>query len=72
MGRLLIAATYLNRFEMRDRYSKRITWWGKASHVPIYGWCFGQGENVDLWEPTHWQPRKAYRHYDKNITGKRS
>lgn len=35
---------------------KRVTWWGKASHVPLYGWCHGRGENVDLWQPTQWAP----------------
>ena len=34
----------------------RITWWGKVSHVPLYGWCHGRVEDVDLWQPTHWRP----------------
>lgn len=35
----------------------RRTWWGKTSHVPIYGWCFGEDvENIQLWKPSHWKP----------------
>lgn len=59
VARLLIPATYMNRFEMKDRYSKKITWYGKTSHVPLYGWCHGQVENVDLWSPTTWKPLKS-------------
>lgn len=34
-----------------------ITWHGKVSHVPLYGWCHGEdAEDIDLWEPTHWHP----------------
>ena len=40
---------------------RRITWWGKTSHVPLYGWCHGRAEDVDLWEPTHWLPYKGGR-----------
>lgn len=37
-------------------YLKRKTWFGKASHVPLYGWCHGRHvENIDLWQPTHWR-----------------
>lgn len=36
-------------------YLRRKTWWGKTSHVPLYGWCHGRAENVDLWEPTKWR-----------------
>jgi hypothetical protein len=43
----------------RTAMSVRVTWWGKASHVPLYGWCRGTVENVDLWEPTHWKPFPA-------------
>ena len=35
---------------------QRITWWGKTSHVPLYGWCHGKVEDVDLWQPTSWMP----------------
>lgn len=41
------------------RYTKRLTWWGKTSHVPLTGWCWrrrGDVENTDLWEPTTWLP----------------
>lgn len=37
----------------------RRTWWGKTSHVPLYGWCFaipGHAEDVDLWQPDEWHP----------------
>lgn len=34
-----------------------VTWFGKTSHVPLYGWCEGDDpEDIDLWEPTHWMP----------------
>ena len=34
-----------------------VTWFGKTSHVPLYGWCEGvDGEDIDLWWPTHWMP----------------
>lgn len=41
-----------------------MTWWGKTSHVPLYGWCHFMGhaydyENVDLWEPDRWEPKQA-------------
>jgi hypothetical protein len=37
-----------------------ITWYGKTSHVPLYGWCEGEDcEDVDLWQPTHWMPLPA-------------
>lgn len=36
----------------------RIVRFGKASHVPIYGWCLvDQGaEDTDICFPTVWQP----------------
>ena len=36
----------------------RFIYWGKTSHVPIYGWNLGdQGvEDCELCEPTHWMP----------------
>jgi hypothetical protein len=36
----------------------RLTWFGKTSHVPIYGWCWNDGdpENTDLWWPIYWRP----------------
>jgi len=37
-------------------YMKRKTWFGKASHIPMYGWCHGRVEDVDLWHPTQWKP----------------
>jgi hypothetical protein len=36
---------------------QRISWHGKTSHIPLYGWCHGDDpEDIDLWRPTHWQP----------------
>jgi len=30
----------------------RLTWWGKTSHVPLYGWCHGDDiEDLDIWTP---------------------
>lgn len=38
----------------------QITWHGKASHIPLYGWAHGEDvEDVDLWSPTHWMPLPA-------------
>lgn len=38
------------------RWRTRTTWWGKASHVPLYGWCHGRDvEDIDLWQPTQWR-----------------
>ncbi len=34
---------------------QHVTWWGKTSHVPLYGWNHGSVENLDLWTPTHWR-----------------
>lgn len=45
------------RFTGKLRNTRRRTWYGKVSHVPIYGWCHGRDvENIDLWRPTHWLP----------------
>jgi hypothetical protein len=38
---------------------RRVTWWGKTSHVPLYGWCHGRVEETDLWEPVYWKPRNT-------------
>lgn len=56
-GKLFIGRkSYANRYTGRLQYQKRRTWFGKTSHVPLYGWCHGKPEDVDLWEPTHWRP----------------
>jgi len=38
----------------------RETWWGKASHVAMYGWCYleepGDVESCSLWHPLFWEP----------------
>lgn len=55
--RFLGRRTSVDRHTGRLRYNVRRTWFGKASHVPLYGWCHGRHvENIDLWQPTHWQP----------------
>lgn len=41
----------------RTRVGERVTWWGKTSHVPLYGWNYGRDpEDQNLWRPTHWRP----------------
>lgn len=36
---------------------RMITWYGKASHIPLYGWCIGDDvEEIGLWNPTAWIP----------------
>lgn len=54
-GRAFIGRrTEADRYTGRLRYTKRRTWWGKTSHVPLYGWCWGRDpEDIDLWSPTH-------------------
>lgn len=51
--------SYINPITYRMQYRIRKTWFGKASHVPLYGWCFMKKprdvENVELWEPTDWR-----------------
>lgn len=35
---------------------RRNTFWGKTSHIPIYGWNYGRDpEDQNIWYPTHWQ-----------------
>ena len=39
-----------------DKHETYKTYWGKTSHVPMYGWNHGVDvENMNLWEPTHWR-----------------
>ena len=41
----------------RMRRRVRMTWWGKVSHVPLYGWCWGRDvEDISTWQPTTWRP----------------
>lgn len=40
---------------------QKSTQWGKASHIPLYGWCFVSDANdgdpvFELWQPTLWRP----------------
>jgi len=49
--------TSVARYTGKLLYQKRKTWFGKTSHIPLYGWCHGRDpENIDLWQPTHWKP----------------
>lgn len=47
------------RIVATDGWRRRKTWYGKTSHVPLYGWCWmphpHDFENVDLWEPKRWR-----------------
>lgn len=53
-------STTVDRYTGRLKYTKRRTWWGKTSHVPLYGWCWGRDpEDIDLWNPTHWKAPPA-------------
>lgn len=53
----------VDRYTGRLLYTTRKTWWGKVSHVPIHGWCWGSDpENINLWEPKLWQPLPADQH----------
>jgi hypothetical protein len=57
--------SYADRLTGRLKYEKHRTRWGKASHVPLYGWSYcarGNVEDCTLWQPTHWslpQPPEA-------------
>lgn len=54
--RIIGRTTKADRWTGKLKYSKRQTWWGKTSHVPLYGWCVGTDiEDIDLWQPTHWK-----------------
>lgn len=56
--RILGRFTHVDRLTGRLKYTKRQTWWGKTSHIPLYGWCWcrrGDWENINLWQPTHWK-----------------
>lgn len=55
--RVLGRLTYADRYTGILRYHKRKTFWGKTSHIPLYGWNWGQDvENLCLWDPEHWKP----------------
>lgn len=52
--------TYADRYTGKLKYEKRRTFWGKTSHVPLYGWNWGRDvEDLNLWQPTHWQPVRS-------------
>lgn len=58
--RIMGRRSHVEQYTGKLRYTKRVTWYGKTSHVPLYGWCHGRDvENIDLWEPTHWKPLKT-------------
>ena len=55
--RIIGRRSYAERYTGRLRYERHKTFWGKTSHVPIYGWNYGRDvEDQELWEPTHWMP----------------
>lgn len=56
------------------RYRQRNTFWGKTSHVPLYGWNFGLDvENLNLWEPTTWRPiTRSRKRRQRNLVWLRS
>lgn len=55
--RVLGRMSYIDRLTGKMQYARRQTYYGKTSHVPLYGWNYGRDpENQNLWEPTHWMP----------------
>lgn len=43
----------------KGSWEEHRTHWGKASHVPVYGWVWGKDvEDLDTWHPTYWKPLK--------------
>lgn len=53
---------YIERSSGRLRYETHKTWWGKTSHVPLYGWNYGRDvEDLDLWEPERWREIEAHQ-----------
>lgn len=47
----------VDHFTGKLRYRIHKTFWGKTSHVPLYGWNHGRDvENMNLWAPTQWKP----------------
>lgn len=58
--RIIGRRSYAERFSGVLRYETHKTFWGKTSHIPMYGWNYGTDvENLNLWEPTHWRPLDA-------------
>ena len=55
--RVMGRRNYAEQFTGKLRYEKHRTYFGKTSHIPIYGWNYGrEPEDQNLWEPTHWMP----------------
>ncbi len=55
--RILGRRPYAETFTGKLRHLTLKTFWGKTSHVPLYGWNHGNDvENMNLWEPTRWMP----------------
>ena len=47
----------VDRYTGALRYHTRKTFWGKTSHVSLYGWNWGRDvEDQNLWQPEHWKP----------------
>lgn len=55
-GTLIVGRrTIVDAAGKKIRYDMHKTFWGKTSHVPLYGWNWGRDpEDLNLWEPTHW------------------
>jgi hypothetical protein len=54
--RILGRRSYVERLTGKLRYETHKTYWGKTSHVPLYGWNYGRNpEDQNLWHPTHWK-----------------
>ncbi len=48
---------FIGRALISGNWIKRRTFYGKTSHVPLYGWCHGRHpEDIDLWQPAFWIP----------------
>ena len=44
----------VDRYTGTLRYVTHKTFWGKTSHVQLYGWNYGR--DVENMKPTHWKP----------------
>lgn len=58
-GSSVMARRAPENYRARHLCSGVRTWWGKTSHVSLYGWCHlindDDQEKVDLWQPDEWR-----------------